>query len=528
MIGNDTPVQIIHDLGRFADLAALQAQYPAGRPGDFTRLTSTETIWSWTGAAWVDTLVDAATYVDDKITFKNTDPATVISPPSNKILFGTYNNSFWSKDSDGVIKYFVDSADFYIDQYYGVQWDVTISSPDCTRIGDLDLHASLPIHNKMYACLLNNDGEENYTLKSNDWTKKLTGGDSDLSGADGQVMVCIPLHYIKFESEYDIRRVKISEYPLDGFALVPKQYVSAYEAGVERSTLKLTSIVNTDADYRGGDNNAANDANDATLLGMPASSISRTNFRTYARARGTGWEMYNYQAHKSLMYLFTIEYATLNSQKAVVSALDGNGYKQGGLGDGVTNLDGGLLSAWKAYNPFIACGASNSLASGSGEVSYEMPAGYGAVLTTNINRYRGVEMPFGHIWKNCDGINVRIGADTDADPTSKVYLAADAADWNDGNYTNYELAGEIPRANGYVKEMIYNEMMPLSTGGGSTTYWCDYLYTSLPGSGESLRTVLFGGPAADGTTAGFGCSYSHYVPSNSFATIGSRLCFIPA
>ena len=518
---------LTHDLGRFADLTALQAQHATGRAGDFARLTSTETIWNWNGIAWVDTLVDAASFVDAKITFNNTDPATILNPSTGKVYVGTYQGVIWLKDESGLVKTFLTNLDL-TSQYYGIQFSTSISSPDCTRIGSGDLHALLPVHNKMYACLLNDDGTENYKLNASDWTKKLTGGDSDLTGADGQVMICIPAHYVKFEAENEIRKIKVSEYALDGFTLIPKQYVSAYEASVQRSTSKLASVKNTDTDYRGGNNDAANDANDATLLGMPATSISRTNFRTYARARGTGWEMYNYQAHKSLMYLFTIEYATLNSQKAVNTALDGSGYKQGGLGDGVTNLDDGLWNTWKAYYPFIACGASNSLASGSGEVSYDLPAGYGAVLATHINRYRGVEMPFGHLWKNCDGINVRIGADTDADPTSKVYLAADNADWNDSNYTNYELAGEIPRANGYVKEMIYNEIMPLSIGGGSTDYWCDYFYTSLPASGESLRTVLFGGKAYNGTYTGFGFSSSDRAPSYTTAYIGSRLCFIPA
>ncbi len=423
---------------------------------------------------------------------------------------------------------FFDLASDYSTQFYGIQFSTAISSPDCTRIGSGDLHASLPVHNKIYACLLKDDGTENYRLNASDWSKKLTGGDSDLSGTDGQVMICIPQHYVKFESENDIRRIKISEYPLSGFTLIPKQYVSAYEASLQRSTLKLSSVKNIDADYRGGNNNATNDANDATLLGMPATSISRTSFRTYARNRGAGWQMYNYQAHKTLLYLFAIEYATLNSQKAVISALDGNGYKQGGLGDGVTNINSALWNTWKASYPFISCGASDSLASGTGEVTYDLPAGYGAALTTHINRYRGVELPFGHIWKNCDGINIRIGANSDGDPTSKVYLADSADDWNDNNYTNYDVVGEIPRTNGYIKEMIYNEMLPLLIGGGSTTYWCDYFYASLPASGESLRTVLFGGAAADGSYAGLGYSFSAGVPSYSSANIGSRLCYIPA
>jgi hypothetical protein len=84
--------------------------------------------------------------------------------------------------------------------------------------------------------------------------------------------------------------------------------------------------------------------------------------------------------------------------------------------------------------------------------------------------------------------------------------------------------GLIPRSEGYVKEMLFGEFMPLLIGAGSTTYWCDYFYTNIASS--SLRTVLFGGNATYGSHAGFGFSHSNYSPSSAAATIGSRLCFI--
>jgi len=419
--------------------------------------------------------------------------------------------------------------------WYGVEGDTTVSSPDLTRIGNSDLHRELPIHNLRCACLLADNGVENYRLNPSDWTKKLTGGDSNLDGTDGQVMVWLPAFYYAFETEGTKWRMKISQFELPGFSLSPGQYVSALEASVRRADNYLSSVVNSTAAYRGGNNNDAWDAEDRSLLGMPATQLSRTNFRTYARNRGAGWEMYNYFAHWKLTWLFVVEYNTLNSQKAVNAALDVNGYKQGGLGDGVSNLNATHWNNWNSYYPFITCGYSNTLASGTGEVDFTMPDGYNSAegLVTKVNRYRGVELPFGHIWKNPDGQNVRIGADTDADPTSKLYVAADPADWNDSNYTNYDLKGELARVNGYIKEMVPGEIAPLiAVGGGSSTYWCDYNYTSLPATGESLRTLLFGGHAYHGAYAGFGYSNSHTSPSHTStpanAAIGSRLCFLPA
>lgn len=97
-------------------------------------------------------------------------------------------------------------------------------------------------------------------------------------GSRGQVMVELPMYYRKFETEGNKRRVKFSEYPLPGYHQVKKKYVSAYEASVQRSTTKLCSVVNDDADYRGGNNDSSKDAKSNTLLGRPATSISRTKF----------------------------------------------------------------------------------------------------------------------------------------------------------------------------------------------------------------------------------------------------------
>mgnify|MGYP001088272304 CR=1 FL=1 len=37
---------------------------------------------------------------------------------------------------------------------YGIEYDVTVSSPECTRIGNMELHKSLPIQSRMKGCLL--------------------------------------------------------------------------------------------------------------------------------------------------------------------------------------------------------------------------------------------------------------------------------------------------------------------------------------------------------------------------------------
>lgn len=414
---------------------------------------------------------------------------------------------------------------------YGVEFDITVSSPTCTRIGNTDLHKSLPVHSRMKGCLLDNDGNVVEYLNPTDWTGNV------LDGTRGQVMVEIPAHFRKFETDGNKRRVRISELPLAGYHQVPKCYVSAYEATVERSTLTLASVKNTGADYRGGNDNAEWDGTYRSLLGMPATAISRTNFRNYARKRKattTEWNCMTYDIQKALYWLFVVEYATLNSQAAYNPQLTDEGFRQGGLGAGVTTLNGTLWSTFNGYYPVIPCGTTDSLGNGTGEVLYTMPSEYDSSneITVQVPRYRGVENPFGHIWQWTDGINVRISP-TEAnggDELSKVYVCSDPSKFKDNGYDGYSHVGNEARTDGYIKQIIfgeYGEIMPQVVGGGSTTYHCDYHYTNIP-SAETLRGVLFGGGASYGATAGFASAHSSPAPSSTNASFGSRLCFLPA
>ena len=109
-----------------------------------------------------------------------------------------------------------------------------------------------------------------------------------------------------------------------------------------------------------------------------------------------------------------------------------------------------------------------------------------------------------------------------------MYVCDDPSKYNDSNYTGYTLRGLAARAEGYAKEMIFGEFGDLIAsvvGGGSTTYWCDYFYTNI--GSNALRGVLFGGGTHYGDLAGFGCASTLYSPSDTAASVGSRLCFIP-
>jgi hypothetical protein len=246
-----------------------------------------------------------------------------------------------------------------VDATYGVEWNVNEGTVFLTRIGEPLLHNAefgLPIQNNMKRCLLLDDGSVNYYLDPTDSTKKLDGSPSILDGTDGQVMVEIPQHYRKFETVGDTQRVLISEYPFEGSHLVPLQYISAFEAALQRSTNKLSSVINFTTDYRGGNNTSAWDVDDRSLLGMPVTNLSRIGFTTAAQTRGLKWFQMLYETYKTVVWLYMIEYANRNSQAAFNPTLTSEGYRQGGLGEGVTNIVNATWNTFNGFNPFVNCG----------------------------------------------------------------------------------------------------------------------------------------------------------------------------
>ena len=113
---------------------------------------------------------------------------------------------------------------------------------------------------------------------------------------------------------------------------------------------------------------------------------------------------------------------------------------------------------------------------------------------------------------------------------SEFYVCDDPTHFTSSGVANYQLRGNLPRREGYVKKLIlgeHGEIMPLEIGAGSTTYFCDYFYTSIPGSGVSERGVLFGGHATYGALAGFVSAFTYDAASYALAYFGSRLCFYP-
>lgn len=401
---------------------------------------------------------------------------------------------------------------------YGVEWDMASSSPDGKRVGNMQLHRELPVQSGMRGVVLDNNGGVYYYHEPTAW--KMTFASKDYAS-----MVEIPDHWYRIYITGTKFKMMLSSIPLPGYKHISKFYIGSSEAQMLRSLGLLMSDKTNSTDTRGGDNTAEWDGTYRSLLGRPVTNLTRDQFRQAARKRGSGWEMYTYNAHKTLFWLFAVEYATLDSQKPFNAQKDANGFAQGGLGPGPTQMTD--WTNFNKINPLIPCGYTNEFGNGSGEKAYVVKnASGGTHATLMANRYRGIENPFGHIWKYTDGANIQV---TTGDAgLSILWTTDDPSNFSDTSYTGYNKKGNICRTNGYAKKMLLGEdgdIVATEIGGSSSTYWCDYYYTYT--SANRMQVVLVGGYADNGSGAGLARVTADNAPSAAARSIGSRLCFFP-
>lgn len=465
---------------------------------------------------WITNIGDAVADNTHMVVFSSPKTGTSISTIHKiKLEYGDISTE-WSPAWE-------DIPDIEERYAYGVEWDMASSSPDGKRVGNMQLHRELPVQSKMRRCLLDRDGVVKEYLDN-----ELSWGGSYL---DYAVMTEMPEHWYKLYFNGTKFRMMLSEIPLPGYKHVDKFYISTYEARMYRTDNLLCSAAGASKlsdpnsiNFRGGDNTAEWDDTYRSLLGCPVTNLARDQFRQAARKRGSGWEMYTYGAHKTLFWLFAVEYATLNSQKPFNAQKDANGFSQGGLGPGPTQM-----TDWTNFNnanPLIPCGYTNEFGNGSGEKAYVVKnASGGTHATLMVNRYRGIENPFGHIWKYTDGANIQVT--TGDNGLSILWTTADPSNFSDSSYVGYDKKGNICRVNGYAKNTLLGEdgdIIATEIGGSSSTYWCDYYYTNT--STNSLRLVAVGG-GSDGADAGFIRVNTSETPSGAYKHFGSRLCFFP-
>lgn len=404
--------------------------------------------------------------------------------------------------------------------WYGVQWSETSSNPDCTRIGNMEMHRTLPIQSMMKGYkVTTKQGNLPYMLRKleDDWSKTIGGyyggtHDNNFNGADTNIMVLIPEFWWidDYSPSSKTHNLKICPHAKPGWNHHKEAFVGAYEG-----------ILTNDSFY-------------SRKGVIPSVNVAREKLRTAARNNGNAneykWNIYTYNEHRAICHLFLVEYATRNSQKAVNTELTPEGFRQGGLGSGCTTGTATINGAqtWS----FIPTGSSDSLGSGSGEVTVtiqqtDQSGSNTSTITRKCNRYRGIENPFGHIWKYTDDIISKYSIVGGKGYRSQR-ICENPINFSTNLTTKYTPICIEPVVTGYKTEIIITPTCDFfahaCTNGSESTYWCDYTWDNTD---TSEHCLLIGGSSDTGGTAGLFALASGDGVGHSSATIGSRLTYLP-
>ena len=341
--------------------------------------------------------------------------------------------------------------------------DQTVTDPNSMISGDVNGTVLQWIRNNTHRYVAKKTGDGQVTicqLSDNDTTKfhdGLTSSSDYISNINYDVFVRIPRFWYKAtETTTNVWKITFSNTKQsstwkewDGNDLI-----GAYEGYVISSTLHSRSNVD------------------------PTGNTSQTDFKAYARQKGTGYTLVKWKHHCIVGVLYYALYGNTNCQATIGSGT--NSYTKT---TGLTN----------------SLGMNDSSASATGNSS-------------SIN-FLGLENWWGNKYEFIGNATFNHGG-TDY----KFYIVED--DGSSREVQAHQYTGTF-----YPTVMVFGEhldlvMKPNTTSGTTSTGFCDSQYFS----GSSNQVVLrsCGGSYADG-----GVAYldAHYSASSTVASIGSRLAF---
>lgn len=455
---------------------------------------------------------------------------------------------------------------------YGVRWDGT-SSTECERLGNAiglvanahkgttdnaqnDFDNIYPWRD-MRLCNIDEEGNVLAYIGEPTFAK---------DGTNGDVMVEIPKFYYKRIKTENIEEIWICGTKYSGYELHPlflgddgkeveKVFHSAYNASIyldeTDGKTKLQSVTGV----------------------LPASRISRTQFRTYAKNKGTAWSIEDLPCISALQMLYLVEYADANSQEAIgagatalyygtnfkaeISAENSNTFytksealtyffegQQIEIGSSlatnnkavtprkITNVKTAVLNE-ETYAAITFEGDPisiettdyiwNACPKNGGCDALNGESGYMATIANDTEyygksdvNYRGIEGIFGKLFRFVDGVNTN---------NHVLYYSTNRSNFADRVYSNeyIPLSYALSNANGYISSFGYDGtapwiMLPTGVGGSSKTHIPDFCYQN---TGE--RTLLVGGNWWQEDDAGiFTVNYSE-TPPFSWLYYGAHL-----
>lgn len=413
---------------------------------------------------------------------------------------------------------------------YGIEW--TKDDSDIIRIGNAKFHRELPIQNRLRGCVYN-ENKISYFLNPTGWAKPIENGFvPPLDGSDGDVGVNVPQFYMCVKDTGTKYQLWISDFNIDGTFIRVHPFIISHTKTMTRiredGTEEVFSacIKTDDTRYLGG--NKSSSVTASKLYGRPRTGINYTQANEFCANRGDWITMIDYLEVCALQALCYVEYANFDNQAALNTNLTSEGFKQGGLGAGVTTLDWNKWSTYNGNNPIIYTywSSEHNVGNGSTITKEFAIGGYnsdGSNFFVYPAIYRGILNFFGDIWSLVRDV-VIINKDA---TYNSVYLLKKGINHADITVDNVNekchFIGYQSNANSYIKEWDFSRgvyFVPIKTGVNKKADYNWIRGSNGQNTDKSVRVLLVGGSAHLGSKAGSGGFDSDWVRSDSNAHVG--------
>ena len=412
---------------------------------------------------------------------------------------------------------------------YGIEW--TKDDNDIIRIGNAKFHRELPIQNRLKGCVYN-EKKISYFLNPTGWAKPLENGlVPPLDGSDGDVGVRVPEFYICVKDTGTKYQLWISDFNIDGTFIRVHPFIISHTKTMTRmngSTEEVFSacIKEDNTEYLGGNKSSSVAAN--KLQGRPRTGISYTTAIQLCANRGDWITMIDYLEYCAIQALCYIEYANFDNQAALNVNLTSDGFKQGGLGAGVTNLDWDRWTAFNGNNPIVQTywTAEHNIGNGSTNGDHYELGNYnadGSNLSTYPAVYRGILNFFGDILTFVrDVVIINRNANYNS-----VYLLKKGVNHSDVTIDNIQdkcyFIGDQANTDGFITEFDFRfgpYFVPNKVGTNKKAGYNSKRGSDGQDTDKAVRVLLLDGCAHYGYGAGSGFFYSNWVRLDSLANVG--------
>lgn len=365
---------------------------------------------------------------------------------------------------------------------------------------------------------------------------------SSLNGYDGEISVYTPKFYIwSIDKDGAGNEVWISEKKCVDYA----REVKAHLIGISRCPLLRTamnddkwgwlntlsdntsvSVINYQPNLRGGTNDTnydqyLGDNNFRTMLGKAASNMPLSTIRTYTQ-KIKGSQVLYYQIWNAIVWCYFIEYANFDVKNAFNSNLTSEGYHQGGLGEGLIDVNN-----WDKYNSYTSIVPIDyTLSAGNNTKLISKPShSFDSFVQKQLNVpcYRGFNtFWYGDIWLNIENFISQY----DSTSNKRKFYFTDNPNNFSNDINNKEHIIEInPKLTGWAKEIAIGNNANLITNkvSNTTNYTNCFRYDD---NNAFVHTTVVGGSLSVGSHCGLACLACHYGVDRARSDVGFSKCYI--